>query len=593
MANHNFWQAQSDDHNLRNYIEQEVSALHRELAQFEQRHPDIAQKLQLLGGHPKDPDMTLMLEGIALLMARLQQRLDSNYDAIAEQLLNIMAQEVTSPLPAAAIIELLQLKNRTHINLDADSQFIVNSEHEGQQDFRTPFTVSIPPWQVESANLSRGPFPLPTTMTEGARVGLQIVCSTELAGLAIPPIEQQQLDFYINPQAPLSNLLFDLMAGPAAQILIGNGETYSVVDCKQLLLPAFADQCRLLNRDERLFPALQLLREFFAYPDFFRFLRLPLHSVSERLASSQLVIWLLFEDCPEPLLKHVTEDHIKLRCLPIVNLYEQLMEPINMNDEHVQYPLKNNPRYPNSRVYQVLSVKDVTDPSNIHALTPISDCARGDQCSELYWNFLRRSSEDSLIFMDTRPFRASQHGRIISSRCLCYDMSTHELPPYTPIKPLFDCLPGSTAQVLVRSWSVRGLEDHRPGWLLLSSLLLNPRNLFCGDNIEERLSNIMALFFRQDSGLESSIINAIKSIVCEQEVCPVSHNTHRHMVSLGCRFEIRLKTPTFNNLPSLLFLRFIEQLLAYWRPFGNHSHFIAGLHNERGWRWDFGRRVDA
>ena len=214
MTNHNFWQAQADDHSLRNYIEQEINALHQELAQFEQRHPDIAQKLQLLGGRPKDPDMTLMLEGVALLMARLQQRLDSHYDAIAEQLLNLMAQEVTAPLPAAAIIELLQLKNRTHVKLEANSQFIVNSEHEGQQDFRTPFTVSIPPWQVESAMLSRGPFPLPTTLTEGARVGLQIVCSTELSGLSVPPPDQQQLDFYINPQAPLSNLLFDLMAGP-------------------------------------------------------------------------------------------------------------------------------------------------------------------------------------------------------------------------------------------------------------------------------------------------------------------------------------------------------------------------------------------
>ena len=121
---------------------------------------------------------------------------------------------------------------------------------------------------------------------------------------------------------------------------------------------------------------------------------------------------------------------------------------------------------------------------------------------------------------------------------------------------LFDCLPGSTAQVLVRSWSVRGLEDRRPGWLLLGSLLMNPRSLFCDENVEERLSNIMALFFRKDSGLEPSIINAIKSLSCEQEVCPVDHHSHHYMVSLGCRFEVRLNTASFNSLPTLLMLRF-------------------------------------
>ena len=71
---------------LLSYFEQELRFIRNEATQFAERHPGAARALSIRKDSIDDPQIARLIESVALMNGKLQQRLDDSYPELTESL---------------------------------------------------------------------------------------------------------------------------------------------------------------------------------------------------------------------------------------------------------------------------------------------------------------------------------------------------------------------------------------------------------------------------------------------------------------------------------------------------------------------------
>ena len=88
------------------YYERELTYLRKLGAEFAQRYPKVASRLQLEANKTEDPHVERLLEGFAFLAARVHRRLDDDFPEISEGLLEMLHPQLVRPVPSMCIIDM-------------------------------------------------------------------------------------------------------------------------------------------------------------------------------------------------------------------------------------------------------------------------------------------------------------------------------------------------------------------------------------------------------------------------------------------------------------------------------------------------------
>jgi type VI secretion system protein ImpG len=88
------------------FYERELTFLRRMGAEFAQKYPKIASRLQLEPTKCEDPHVERLLEGFAFLAARMHLKLDDDISEISEALLNLIYPHYVRPIPSITLVEL-------------------------------------------------------------------------------------------------------------------------------------------------------------------------------------------------------------------------------------------------------------------------------------------------------------------------------------------------------------------------------------------------------------------------------------------------------------------------------------------------------
>nr|WP_235578368.1 type VI secretion system baseplate subunit TssF [Pseudorhodoferax sp. Leaf267] len=127
----------------------------------------------------------------------------------------------------------------------------------------------------------------------------------------------------------------------------------------------FADEEALIDFDARSHPAYRLLTEYFAFPDKFNFIDLPLPGSLHDSNSTSITLHYAMDgvraDSDEArLLETVSERNLLTGCTPVVNLFSQRADPIRVTHQTPSYPVLPDGRrafghevYSIDRVYRV------------------------------------------------------------------------------------------------------------------------------------------------------------------------------------------------------------------------------------------------
>ncbi len=350
------------------YYEQELAYLRRQGAGFAEKYPKIASRLLLEPTRCEDPHVERLLEGFAFLAARIHLKLEDDFPEISDALLSILYPHYLRPIPAMSIAQFHldpeQGKLTTGLTIPRDAVLYTRPIGGSPCKFRTCYETTLWPVTVTAVEW-RTPDQLhpavPGSSAAGAlRVELQCLPDVTFAKLALGTLR-----FYLNGESNFVATLYELLCNNLVQVLIrecGSGPKRAVVALGPAALrPAgFGPDEGMLPIARRSMVAYRLLQEYFTFPEKFFFLDLDGFEQVRAAgigARAEVIFLLSSFERPErrPILEAGASPRtVLLGCTPIVNLFRQDAEPIELTPNRHEFPVVADARRRQStRVFSI------------------------------------------------------------------------------------------------------------------------------------------------------------------------------------------------------------------------------------------------
>ncbi|MDN8541656.1 type VI secretion system baseplate subunit TssF [Erwinia sp. BC051422] len=323
-----------DDLTLR-YYDAEMRYLLEAGEEFARAHPDRAALLNLDKADARDPYVERLFEGFAFMMGRLREKLDDDLPELTEGLVTLLWPHYLRTIPSMSIVEFSPDWREMKEKIAIAKGFEILSRPIGEKATRCRYTttqqIGLQPLALEEAALS--------TDAEGRSVvRLRFACSS-LADWS--RVDLSLIPFYFNADAPLACAMHEAFTLNTATIwlrLPGEPERRPL-DARFTAL-GFGEQDGLWPKGESSFSGYQLLLEYFTFREKFMFTGLRgLESVTLPAA----LAWFEIEVVLARRWEHdftFSEKHLRLHCVPVINLFPLESDPLTLNSLQTEYLLR-------------------------------------------------------------------------------------------------------------------------------------------------------------------------------------------------------------------------------------------------------------
>ncbi|HKD92272.1 MAG TPA: type VI secretion system baseplate subunit TssF [Terriglobales bacterium] len=586
---------------LLTYYEEELTYLRRMGAEFARKYPKIASRLQLEPERCEDPHVERLLEGFALLAARVHLKIDDDFPQITNALLATVYPHFLRPIPSMSIAELAldpeQGKPSTGTPVPRGT-LLYSREVEGVPcKFRTCYDVTLWPLNVLEANWTtpdRLSPPVRVADTVGV-VRLVLRCNPDVT---FDKLGARSLRFYLNGETNLVHTLYELLCNNCTQIMVRDlsqrGKAPLLLDASRLIPAGFGENEGMLPFSRRSFQGYQLLQEYFLFPEKFFFL--DLHGMDEIGAAGFKdhveVLFLIsrFErqDRSQLLEVGLSSASFRLGCTPIINLFPQTAEPILLDKKSFQYPVVPDVR--RQHVMEVFSLEEVlatrAETQEIEKYEPFfsyHDASSRDK-NRVYWHATRRSSgfrndertELDLWFADQSGKPIQPQADVITLRCTC---SNYTLPSRLPFgNPAGDFqLEGASAIrkiVCLRkpTDTVRPPSEQDAFWRLTSHLSLNYLSLV--NEGKDALKQLLQTYNFSNSIYVHNQISGITDLRSKRHFARLA-SEGGIITARGTRVEMQLDEEQFVGGGVFLFAAILERFLGMYVSMNSFTQLVA------------------
>lgn len=368
------------------FYERELAFLRQASSSFAQQYPKVAGRLQLGGDVSADPHVERMIESFALLAARVHKRLDDDFPLFTESLLEVLYPNYLRPFPSCSIAQfdlgVTAAALTTPAEVARGTTVSARPVKGVACRFRTTQAVQLLPLKVAGVAFRSAVSPpdgvmLPADATAMLSISLDVLASQfDWRTLGARPLR-----FFLDAEPSQVSVLRDALCtwSRAVYVQIGGARWHllagSDADARRRpQMAGFSDDEALLPSDARAAEVYRLLAEYFAFPEKFNFVDVPLvlpeslsrelcgdgdqsDSVAQRLTLHLPLAGLRADSDEARLLETVTPRHLALGCTPVVNLFEQAAEPIRVTHEAAAYPVVVDSRH--AHAYEVFNVERV------------------------------------------------------------------------------------------------------------------------------------------------------------------------------------------------------------------------------------------
>ena len=358
---------------LLEYYERELNYLHQMGGEFARKYPRVAGHLLLDEDRCDDPHVNRLLEGFALLAARVHRRIDDDFPEICEALLKIVHPGYLRPIPSMTIVECVadpaQGKKTAGMRVPKGTQLVTKAKVEGLAcRFQTTYDVDLWPFSVNAAEwrqperMQRPPRST-TGVQAAAAVRLLLKCTS---GVVFEGLTIERLRFHLSGDSSVVYPLYELLSENCIEIQLrdpANVDTLIRIESDQLRLVGFEAEESILPAVRRSVDGHRLLEEYFAFPEKFLFFDLGgLDSLQTSGFGEAIEILFLFSrferaERQQVLELGVNERTFRLSCTPAVNLFEQPAEPILVTQTRHDYLVVPDQRH--VEVMEVFSIEEV------------------------------------------------------------------------------------------------------------------------------------------------------------------------------------------------------------------------------------------
>jgi type VI secretion system protein ImpG len=535
------------------YYNQELENIQRLAGEFAAAHPKIAGRLRLSADAIDDPHAGRLIEAFAFIAGRLRLKIDDDFPELTETLLDVLYPHYLAPIPSATICQFEPTADFSEGSQVPRGTLLESEPIEGDVcRFRTTQAVDLWPIAVHSATLSGRPLLAPPAPRLEAAASLRLVLRCLDPEQTFTRLGVDRLRFFIRAPWRQAVALYELLLNRTVAIALADhaeDQAATFLGPSAITGVGFNTEEALIPPAPRSFPGYRLLTEFFACPQKFLFLELSgISAKALRHAGNTLEVFFYLKHQAPELERAVTQNTFALGCTPIVNLFSQRAEPIQLTHELSEYPLVADVRRHATReVYSVDRVI-VTDRSGHQRIaTPFFVSGADHHGDALHWLLRRRrlqagddSTDVMLAFVDAAFHPLTTADRVVSVETTCLNRDLPTQLPYGGPHTVLRAIEGPAAVTAVRTLMPFTPTLRLPAgegllWRLMSHLLLNHLSLADAAGGADALREMLRLYDYRDAPETRALINGIGTVKHRRSTARVRSG------GLACGLDVELE----------------------------------------------------
>ncbi|WP_404365724.1 type VI secretion system baseplate subunit TssF [Marinobacter sp.] len=585
---------------LLQYYNRELAYLRRQGAEFAQAYPKVAGRLRISEESVEDPHVSRLLEGVAFMTAQIRQRLDGHFPELTDILMGTLYPDYQAPIPSMTVLQLEPSASQTHSARLKDNQgFDTSVERMPNCEFHASGEHHLAPISVTGARFENSPFDAPRP--PGAEAAQSVIRIRLEGAISLQEMDVPNLRFYLHGQTHHSHELYDLI------LRTGLGFAVVPVDDRDQLRFFPADQIQPVGFDsaealvpygQRSFDGFRLLVEHFLFPE--KFLFAQLNGLEGQWPdTSQVDLYIYLGESSAEQEKSFIADHMRLWCLPVVNLFETTLEPMIRDDSEHEYRLVS--RYQRADAFEVVGIQNVSlvNGDRIRELAPFYGLAHPRWQNDLgvYWHARRRDadwaggqyepgSETWLSLVDKRfaepGASALPADETLVVKARCCNRNVPERLPFgggaPKFRPIAEPLIEQATALLAPTATVRPQLAEASRWQFIRNLNLEH---FAGDDACERLKAVLQLHDFRQTPESQTLIEGIDSVTIKRAVARVGSGVHRGACQ-GSEIIVRFSRPRYAGTSIYLFSAILDRFFAQFAQLNSFTRVRIRLsgHNE-------------
>ena len=573
---------------LMDYFTRELEYLRRAGKDFGKKYPQVASKLDLRESESLDPHVERLIESFAFLSARVRRDIDRDYSQIANGVLEKFCPSLLQPIPSLTVAHLTPNsklgKITSPLKIPRHSRLEARSDAGQICTFRTVWDLFFIPLQVVNTSFDED---------ENIFLHLQTIQGSDLSELQIPT-----LDFHINADWKMISQLQENLINKLRSVTILD-QTGKLIECSKDIVQfkGFDEEELALPLPHGGQPAYCLLQEYFAFEKKFHFITLKNLNLNS-FSGNKLILKFNFSVLPKKL-KALTEKNLILNCVPIINLFSKISEPIKLSDRKIDQLLiadKKNDSY--TEIHSIESIT-ISEPggSNTRKIKEFSAVTEGQDSfdsegDDLLWiarreKSLRKDVTGSDIFFSLVEKNLSSEiikNATAYANLLC---TNRRICEQIPANSRFDA-EGITDGIQVRSLYEPSAQrdpsfDGGSIWQLTSLLTLNHYSLVAGDTGIHQIREMLNLFSTGNLR-DFEQIRGIKSLVANESVRRIQKQSWRTFCT-GVSVSIEIERDAFVGSSLILFTLVLAKFFSLYTTVNSFVCLSITCENEKLVEW--------
>lgn len=580
---------------LLSYFEQEMRFIRDEAARFAEHHPGAARSLGLSKNSIDDPQIVQLIESVALLNGRLQQRLDDSFPELTDSLIQLLFPHFLRTTPSYTLLEFIVADDASAVHsIPAGTEFDIQGEQDEKLVFRSTEDVALLPLRIDDVSVVYAPFTRPAGVNHAQAI-IEISFCTVDETINLSSLQIECLKLHLKGETNYALRLYDVLLQGTEQISISaNGE--SVVLGRQAMLPLGFDlEQPLLPYQAASFGGFKLLTEFFMFTERFIGFHLELGNAIGSITGPRFKLQIFVDELSVDIARNLSAQDFSLFTTPLVNLQHIVAEPLTIDFLKKEYPIVLDAGQ--QQYLELFSVDKVIDTTNteLFEIPQIYNEKYTRANTGLRWQLRQDLREDgvlrsSLNVADLTHGSAQSSTRIwqlhttvtngdsvnrvlVTNRVECRDSLT---------------LPARLQMLRRPSLPVRKNDAGSNVWALLGHLHFNYHAILGANNPISTLKNMFTMYNHSQSVQNQAFIESLISLEQRQIVAPIRVSDKNCFV-YGTKITALLNPQTI-NVGIALFSHLLDHFFSYFAGYNSFTQLDIYLEGQDDVYISFPRR---
>jgi type VI secretion system protein ImpG len=570
---------------LNRYFERELSLIRRSGSEYKNKHTDAANSMHLNEKRYEDPNITRLLESVALLSAKNSMQLDQQLPHISNALSSVLYPSFNQLLPSVMSIKLdaEQDKFVEEIQLTNDQAFQITNDKGQECQFKLCNDSLLSPMALESVAAKYAPFPFDLPIKHDANAVIQLHLKTNNIEGEISELSPDNLQVYLNGFGQGSAGLIELMLSKLSFVCISdaNFTTLNLLDKDSFLPRCIEPDFLVLDKKGNQFSAYQMMLEYFNYSEKRKYFHLKdFKEACQNIIGNEVVLSFFVKDIPSEYIGLFDHTVFQINTALVINQFSNRAEPINYNHQALSMPINPDASNQNTNI-EVISVAEVSEvkPDGEYRLQPLFAKRYFDANNGLMWfseNHINQQKKfQHHLSISFAPY--AQHDlhlgkeHLLAAELICCNgrapcsvNAGKRLKVVGAIE-----LPGHLVSHNIPSVPHYPNESEQLHWQLIELLSTNFSALLNVDNPTEKLRNLLSVFNRSSG--QQVLTSAIQKVSYEQKVARM-YIDGVNVFTSGTL--IKLDISVFDKKNSMNIWLFIHLLNQFFACFCSFDRFI-------------------